>query len=97
MPTRRHGGNSERHKEPSGLRRRTERGLSGAVESALADSWHRAWAALGLRAPDAVFAELLQSYREPHRQYHTLQHLQECIALLEPLLAQAGRQTRVDW
>lgn len=96
MATRRHGANSEQQNEPVGLRRRTDKGLSSAVESALAISWRRAWAALGLRAPDADFAELLQSYREPHRHYHTLQHLQECIALLEPLLAQAERPGEVE-
>lgn len=54
----------------------------------LSDSWQRAWHALTPSSvPDgALQAQLIQKYAEPHRHYHTLQHLAECIARLEPAL-----------
>jgi predicted metal-dependent HD superfamily phosphohydrolase len=35
-----------------------------------------------------VYDELIDHYGEPHRAYHTLQHLEECFALFEPSLAE---------
>jgi len=52
-------------------------------------SWDSAWSALGASAPQTVLAELLQSYSEPQRHYHTLQHLGEALALLQPALSLA--------
>ncbi len=48
------------------------------------DSWCREWSELGLagRPPDDFYASLLAHYQQPHRAYHTLQHLDECFALL---------------
>jgi predicted metal-dependent HD superfamily phosphohydrolase len=44
-------------------------------------SWLEAWRELGAAVPDeALLAELLAHYSEPHRAYHTLQHLDECLA-----------------
>ena len=44
-------------------------------------AWRRAWSELGFAAPSApVLAELLARWGEPHRRYHTLQHLDECLA-----------------
>ncbi|WP_280151111.1 N-methyl-D-aspartate receptor NMDAR2C subunit [Piscinibacter sp. XHJ-5] len=48
-------------------------------------AWNDAWTAVGARADEALLAELLQRYREPHRKYHTLQHLNECFARFELL------------
>lgn len=46
----------------------------------LADSWLRAWHGVGAEGDgDAVFRSLLASYNEPHRRYHTVQHLSECL------------------
>lgn len=59
-------------------------------------SWRRAWTALGLEPSAAAFVDLLARYQEPHRHYHTLQHLQECIALLEPMLSQAGHPGELE-
>ncbi len=47
-------------------------------------SWDSAWSALGASAPPPVLAELLQSYSEPQRHYHTLQHLGEARGLRPP-------------
>jgi predicted metal-dependent HD superfamily phosphohydrolase len=46
-------------------------------------SWQSAWRALGLPPPAAVPASLLARWSEPHRKYHTPQHLRECLALFE--------------
>lgn len=42
-------------------------------------SWSAAWHGLGAASPDeALYRELLARYAEPHRHYHTRQHLDEC-------------------
>jgi predicted metal-dependent HD superfamily phosphohydrolase len=47
----------------------------------LVDRWSADWAALGTQPPDdRVQAALLARYAEPHRAYHTAQHLKECFA-----------------
>lgn len=58
-------------------------------------SWQHAWSALGASAPQPVLAELLQSYSEPQRHYHTLQHLGEALGLLQPALGLAERPGEV--
>jgi predicted metal-dependent HD superfamily phosphohydrolase len=46
--------------------------------------WRSAWADLGLPLPRPdVLASLLARWAEPHRKYHTLQHLRECLDLFE--------------
>lgn len=59
-------------------------------------SWQRAWTALGSPAPDGVFESLLARWSEPHRRYHTLQHLDEGIAHLEPVLHLAEHAGEVE-
>lgn len=59
-------------------------------------SWQRAWAALGLSAPEGLMHELLAAYDEPQRRYHTQQHLLECLALLEPALDLAQHPGEVE-
>lgn len=47
-------------------------------------AWCQAWFDLRLRPPDAAtLADLLRRWAEPHRKYHTPQHLRECLALFE--------------
>ena len=61
--------------------------VSLQVIEALHTSWQRAWAAAGASGGGlAVQQQLLACYSEPHRKYHTLQHLAECVATLEPAL-----------
>ena len=52
-------------------------------------SWQRVWSALRAAPAPGLFDRLLASYCEAHRRYHTLQHLRECLAALEPMLMQA--------
>lgn len=50
----------------------------------LLETWRNAWRGLGVSDPDeALFHQLVACYSEPHRRYHTLQHLSECLAGFE--------------
>ena len=51
---------------------------------ALRDNWNATWRALGVaHADEALCIELQRCYGEPQRHYHTLQHLDECLAWFE--------------
>ena len=41
------------------------------------NDWHAMWNALGSAADDGLFRDLIARYSEPHRKYHTLQHLDD--------------------
>ena len=70
---------------------------TSAGQTARHGSWRRAWGAAGLRAPGAALFDRLDAcYREPHRRYHTLQHLDECIANLTPVLGAADRPGEIE-
>ena len=59
-------------------------------------SWHEAWLSAGARALDpGLHAALIESYQEPRRGYHTLQHLREALALLPRWAAAAPNPPRV--
>jgi len=54
----------------------------------LRTAWAAAWQALGIQTPappadDPLLTQLLARYAEPHRHYHSLQHLDECLTLLD--------------
>jgi predicted metal-dependent HD superfamily phosphohydrolase len=58
--------------------------------------WRRAWAGLGIEsAPDQVFDELLARYEEAHRAYHTREHLEECLVLLDEVWIQCDHPEEV--
>ena len=61
-------------------------------------AWNAAWQALGARADglDALLSALLACYREPHRHYHTVQHLDECFERLAPLRDRAAHPAEVE-
>jgi len=47
-------------------------------------SWQRCWSALGTQGDGIpLMQKLVAAYEEPHRKYHTVQHLAECLTLLE--------------
>jgi predicted metal-dependent HD superfamily phosphohydrolase len=48
-----------------------------------AERWQSTWSSLDLEPPPMLLAELVAAYSEPHRAYHTLQHLSECFTLLD--------------
>jgi predicted metal-dependent HD superfamily phosphohydrolase len=52
--------------------------------SALAAAWKRCFTDLGIASPpQGAWEDLKARYSEPHRAYHTLQHLEECFAWFE--------------
>ncbi|MEP6722214.1 MAG: N-methyl-D-aspartate receptor NMDAR2C subunit [Variovorax sp.] len=57
--------------------------------------WRSAWAALKLDPPPGLLDELLARYAQPQRRYHTLQHLDECLAGFEREQAHAVRPGEV--
>ena len=47
------------------------------------ERWNQTWETLGVAAPTGkVFEQLIARYAEPHRAYHTLDHIQECLEQL---------------
>jgi predicted metal-dependent HD superfamily phosphohydrolase len=58
--------------------------------------WEDAWRVIGAPAPEGLLAELVARYAEPHRAYHTLQHIRECFAELEPASSSAERLPEVQ-
>ncbi|MDH3210474.1 MAG: N-methyl-D-aspartate receptor NMDAR2C subunit [Burkholderiaceae bacterium] len=62
---------------------------------ALAQTWDQAWRALGRSAPANLCEQLLQAWSEPHRHYHDLRHLGECLALWERWKDEAERPAEV--
>ncbi|WP_077001422.1 N-methyl-D-aspartate receptor NMDAR2C subunit [Variovorax sp. KK3] len=60
-------------------------------------AWLDAWLELGTPAPpgDALLAELQARYGEPHRAYHTLQHLDECLDGLARVRTHAQRPAEI--
>lgn len=57
--------------------------------------WKHAWEQLGVAAPAAPYQALAAAYAEPHRKYHTLQHLGECFAWLDETGVLASRPGEV--
>ncbi len=65
--------------------------------NALEPRWQQTWRDLGLPQPaPAVFDRLLARYRESHRAYHTAQHLEECLALLDELRSVAHEPAIIE-
>lgn len=63
----------------------------------LLESWQRAWQELGVSNPDeGLFHQLVACYSEPHRSYHTMQHLSECFANFEVIRSVAKRPAEVE-
>ena len=59
--------------------------------------WHRLWHGLGRAEGDeALFDRLVAAWSEPQRHYHTLQHLRECLALLDDVRPQAVHPAEVE-
>ena len=61
------------------------------------ESWERAWHEAG--APDAdaaLFDRLVAAYSEPHRHYHTLHHLRDCLALFDEARPDAQHPGEVE-
>jgi predicted metal-dependent HD superfamily phosphohydrolase len=67
---------------PIDIEKVIRRDLDVAMDS-LRTRWQASWTALGLPPPPGLLERLLAAWREPQRHYHTLQHLDECLALFD--------------
>lgn len=60
-------------------------------------SWQRMWGELGAREVNGgLMNQLAAAYSEPHRHYHTLQHLRECLAHWDAAASLARRPAEVE-
>lgn len=61
------------------------------------ERWQTTWRRLQVPAPPATgFDQLIACYSEPHRAYHTVQHLEECFERLKELEDHAQRLGEVE-
>jgi predicted metal-dependent HD superfamily phosphohydrolase len=70
--------------------------MPSASIDALRERWTALWSAMDLAAPDGMFENLLDRHREPQRHYHTLQHLEECLARLDEMHAHAIHPLEIE-
>src|SRR6185369_5490869 len=61
------------------------------------ERWRSVWRELGAsEADDELYHRLVACYSEPHRKYHTVQHLNECFAHLERVSSFAEHPPEVE-
>jgi predicted metal-dependent HD superfamily phosphohydrolase len=60
------------------------------------DRWVRLWCDLGGTADRAVFEQLLARYAEPHRAYHTIEHVRHCLDQLDAALRLSQRPAELE-
>ncbi len=61
------------------------------------DCWQSLWRQLGAsESDDELYQRLVTYYSEPHRKYHTMQHLEECFTHLENVRSFAERPEEVE-
>ena len=61
------------------------------------EGWVRLWKAADLRGDSQPwFRDLLTRYSEPHRQYHNIQHIEECWAAFEQASSQAEHPVALE-
>ncbi len=66
------------------------------AEASLA-RWQSLWQQLAASTSnDELFFRLVECYSEPHRKYHTMQHLNECFTHLENVRSIAERSEEVE-
>lgn len=63
----------------------------------LQSSFERAWRDIGAKSSgSSLYEELVASYGEPHRRYHSVQHLTECLQTFDVVRLLAGRPAEVE-
>ena len=61
------------------------------------ERWRTVWRELGAsKVDDKLYHRLVACYSEPHRKYHTIQHLNECFTHLNRMRSLAGHAAEVE-
>ena len=61
------------------------------------ERWAAMWQALGAATPPpGAFELLMQHWRAPHRRYHTVEHLQECLTGFDDVAELAAQPAEVE-
>ncbi|HEV7394527.1 MAG TPA: hypothetical protein VGO08_23020 [Burkholderiales bacterium] len=61
------------------------------------EQWRQMWLGLGVPVPDdGLLQDLIGRYCEPHRKYHTTQHLDECFDRLQALRSTAAHPHEIE-
>ena len=61
------------------------------------EHWQSVWRQLGAStASEELYHQLVACYSEPHRKYHTIQHLNECLTHFERVRALADHADEVE-
>jgi predicted metal-dependent HD superfamily phosphohydrolase len=66
------------------------------MDSFFKHRWHEVWALQELPTPVALGQRLIRAWGEPHRHYHTLDHLKECLDLLDGSAWMAHRPFEIE-
>ncbi len=83
--------------EENGLFPASPQGDLDAVDGTDFDAWARVWAKLGVECTSReTYEELIRHYCEPHRAYHTLQHLKECLQVRRFVNAACQAPAEID-
>ena len=61
-----------------------------------ATRWERAWDQAGGSPREGLLDELIARHAEPDRAYHTMRHVEECLAAFEPVTHQAERPAEIE-
>jgi predicted metal-dependent HD superfamily phosphohydrolase len=68
-----------------------------AGRSVYISRWNRLWSTLGAaHADETLFCDIIAKYSEPHRKYHTLRHLEECLRHLDEVQHLASRPAEIE-
>lgn len=71
--------------------------FAGQLNMTSLNRWQSVWRQLGApESDDELFQRLVVCYLEPHRKYHTMQHLEECFAHLENVRSLAEQPGEVE-
>jgi predicted metal-dependent HD superfamily phosphohydrolase len=61
------------------------------------DRWQRVWQKLlAPRIPQDVLGELMRAYSSPHRYYHNLTHIQDCLSIFDQTIFLAVHSEEVE-
>ena len=64
--------------------------------TAITETLRLRWHALSAGLPDNLFEELVERYSEPHRHYHTLEHIADCFEKLDASPAADGQLGEIE-